>query len=92
MISQTCQIVGSWDFKVVRLAVALPYAALCAILAFSHIKCQHLQSDATCQFAFQESTLKVNKHDSCDPKVDHVEQQNCFAFQSAHCKWIVDRP
>ena len=35
-ISQTYQIVGSWDFKVARLAVALPYAALCFTSIFTH--------------------------------------------------------
>lgn len=93
-ISQTYQIVGSWDFKVARLAVALPYVALCFTIAFSHIKCQHLQSDANCQFAFQESTPKVNTHDSCDscnPKVDHGWTTTilfCFSI----CTLQVDGP
>lgn len=72
------------------LCLTLPYV----LLAFSHIKCQHLQSDANCQFAFQEPTPKVNKHDSCDscnPKVDHGWTTTilfCFSI----CTLQVDGP
>ena len=60
MISQTYQIVGSWDFKVARLAVALPYAALCFASIFTH-KVPTLAIRCKLPVALQESTPQ-SKH------------------------------